>query len=186
MLFGTRRPRRVAVFISGSGSTLQALLDMHHDLNIVLVVSNKKAASGTLKAKRFGKSIFYFSKDVSFQQLQKKLEEYRIDSVFLAGFMKILPLDFINKWNGRILNIHPSLLPAFPGLEAAEKSHLAKQPMGVSIHEVNEGIDEGKILMQMTSLPGTKVSQSDLAQALLQLRQKEQHLLREVSVKWRV
>lgn len=186
MLFGANRPRRVAVFISGSGSTLQALLDEHHDLQISLIVSNKRQALGAVKAKRFGKSVLWFSKEKDFDWLHEELLKRQIDAIFLAGFMKILPEGFVSHWRGRILNIHPSLLPLFPGLHAAEKSYEAGQNMGVSLHQVNEGVDEGKIFLQMKSLKQTDLERNDLEKSLIYLRRTEQHLLREAANRWKI
>lgn len=186
MFFGTKRPKRVAVFISGSGSTLQTVLDQHHELQIELIVTNKKSALGVLKAKRFGKKVYFFAKDQSYNDLQKILDLNKIDSIFLAGFMKILPADFIQNWQGRILNIHPSLLPRFPGLDAAKKSYDAGEDVGVSIHEVTEVVDEGRIYLQMNALRKNKFSKINFEMTMLYLRRTEQHLLREVSNRWNI
>ena len=107
MFLGLRKPSRVAVFISGGGSTLQSLLEMQHQLNVSLVITNRKKAFGALKAKRFGKQIFYQTSQTSFAEIQNLLLLNKIDKIILAGYMKILPADFVLKWAERIVNIHP-------------------------------------------------------------------------------
>ena len=104
MLSGSRKPSQVAVFISGAGSTLQSLLEMQHQINISLIITNKKNALGTLKAKRFGKKIIHFSKDMNYITFDKILKEHKIDRIILAGFMKILPPEFVDQWQNKIIN----------------------------------------------------------------------------------
>lgn len=182
MLSGPRTLRRTAVLISGGGSTLQSLLEMQHLLDIKLVISNKRKNSGLLKAKRFGKPAWYMGKEQTFSDLDKVLKQNQIERVFLAGFMKILPPEFIDAWKGKIFNIHPSLLPRFPGLDAAEQSWKNKADMGCTIHEVTEEMDVGPIVFQQIS----KKSQDDLSlqESIILLRRSEQHLLREWSMEY--
>ncbi len=168
MLCGYRKPQNIAVFISGGGSTLQALLEMQHQFNVALVISNKKSAQGLKKAKRFGKPIFIMNKETSFTEINSLLEQHNISGIFLAGFMKILPETFVNQWKERIFNIHPSLLPHYKGLNSAEKSWNDNFNMGVSIHHVTAEMDEGELLL-------------NLAEAEILLRRTEQHLLREMT-----
>ncbi|MEQ1722544.1 MAG: formyltransferase family protein [Pseudobdellovibrio sp.] len=181
MLSGLRKPARHAVFISGGGSTLQALLEMQHQINISLVVTNKKDALGALKAKRFGKTILHFNKDMSFEKLNHTLKLHNIDFIILAGFLKILPETFVNEWENKIINIHPSLLPLYPGLHSAEKNWEDNNDMGVTIHKVITEMDAGKIIIQQKCLTNPK----SLAQqeALFFLRRTEQFLLREIAVR---
>lgn len=137
---------RTAVFISGRGSNLQALLDKE-GCNIRLVVSNKRKAPGVLKAKRAGVLVKAFV-PVRFEDLTSLLKQMQIQKIVLLGFMKILPADFVEAWAGRIVNLHPSLLPLFPGLDSIEKSYQEKAPMGVSLHTVIPAMDEGPLLNQ--------------------------------------
>lgn len=181
MLSGPRKPQRVAVFISGGGSTLQALLEMHHQIDVALVITNKKNAIGTLKAKRFGKKVIHFSKDMSFENLNEILKKTKIEAIVLAGFMKILPESFLKNWTGQIVNIHPSLLPQYPGLQSAERSWEDNFTMGVSLHEVIPEMDAGKILLQQSSLKQPK--SFELSYALTFLRRTEQFLLRELTLR---
>lgn len=180
---GIRKPKKIAVFISGSGSTLQALLELHHQFDIQLVVTNKQNKLGALKAKKFGKQVFYFTKDLTFDDLTSVLKKNQIDLIFLAGFMKLLPASFVHQWRDQIFNIHPSLLPAFPGLESLEKNFHAKLNMGVTIHEVNEQMDEGRLFLQQTSAVVSQLEKVEFSQALLFARRTEQHLLREFAVR---
>lgn len=182
MFTGNRKPSRVAVFISGGGSTLQALLEMHHQIEIGLVVTNRKNAAGVLKAKRFGKKVFLQNKIMSFSDLHQTLKEHRIEKIILAGYMKILPKEFVDLWQGRSMNIHPSLLPTYPGLESAERSWQDQQNMGVSLHYVNPEMDAGDLFFQQTSSHASE--KLDLNESLLLLRRTEQHLLRELALRW--
>lgn len=183
MLSGIRKPKRNAVFISGRGSTLQALLEMHHQFDIGLIVTNKRNLIGELKAKRFGKPIFFFSKNTNYSELTTVLKKYKIDQIFLAGFLRLLPEDFVHAWSNRIFNIHPSLLPAFPGLDSIEKNYHAKLDMGVTIHVVNEMMDEGQIVLQKRSVSEASVKSLSLAQTQVFVRRTEQYLLREFALR---
>ena len=152
MLSGIRKPKNTAVFISGGGSTLQALLELRFQLNIGLVVSNKQHNLGLLKAKRFGCETYHFTKDKSYTELSFVLKAKKIEQIFLAGYMRLLPSDFVNFWQNKIFNIHPSLLPDFPGLEAAEKIFGSKGKMGLTIHEVTAELDAGPVFLQHAAL----------------------------------
>lgn len=178
MLNGYKKSMRVAIFISGGGSNLQTLLEMQHQINIVLVITNRKSALGVLKAKKFGKQILYIDKMKSFEEISKTLQEQKVDQIILAGFMKLLPENFVNEWGGRISNIHPSLLPRYPGLNSAERSWKDRVDMGVTIHDVISEVDAGTIkLQQRSSTPDLGL---DFNEAELLLRRSEQHLFREL------
>jgi len=177
VLLSAKKSPRIAVFISGSGSTLQALLEMSEFAKCCLVVSNRKNALGLLKAKRFGVHVLYMHKDLSFEQLHTRLLERNINQIFLAGFMKMLPASFLEKWQGRIFNIHPSLLPNYKGLQAFERAVADKAECGVTIHHVIAEVDAGKkVLQQKSSITSEDLNFSD---SYLLLRKTEQHLLRE-------
>lgn len=140
--------KRWAVFISGRGSNLQSWLDETEQSQIALVLSSNASAEGLLKAKRFGVATEVLEKKIDWAQLQNLLNTYRVTHLMLAGFMKILPDHFVNQWTGRIFNLHPSLLPSFPGLQALEKSFANKAPLGVSLHEVVAEMDAGPLVYQ--------------------------------------
>jgi|SRR3989344_2933347 len=178
MLNGPRKPQRVAVFISGGGSTLQSLLEMHHQIDISLIVTNKKSALGNLKAKRFGKKTIFFDKKMDYYLLDKVLRDHKIEVIILAGFMKLLPASFVELWKNKIINIHPSLLPQYPGLNSAERSWSDNSEMGVTLHKVIAEVDAGNVLFQKKSLRQPR--QYALGEANLFLRRTEQFLLREL------
>ena len=184
MYSGFKKPLRMAVFISGSGSTLQCFMEMHHQLEICLVVSNKADALGLLKAKRFGKNTIIISNPVDYEKLNQTLRVHRIERILLAGYMKLIPAAFVDQWQNRIVNIHPSLLPLYPGLRAAEKSWQDEKPMGVTLHQVNSHMDEGEILLQKQSLGAQAGVSSTFEMPELLLRRTEQHLLRELATRW--
>ena len=170
--------QKTAVFISGGGSCLQALLEVSEYQNIKLVVTNKKNILGILKAKRFGVEVIEMNSKFQFSDVHQVLIEKKIQKIFLAGFMKMIPADFLCHWAGHIFNIHPSLLPKFRGLHAFEKSFAAGGPFGVTIHHVIPELDAGEIVLQKKS--SLQISHSCTEKkALTELRLTEQHLLRE-------
>jgi phosphoribosylglycinamide formyltransferase-1 len=152
--------KRVAVLISGRGSNMAALIEAAKDpaypAQIVLVVSNVPAAGGLLVAeaagiatatvdhKQFGKDRAVFE-----QALQTVLEEHNVDIVCLAGFMRILTAEFVDRWRGRMLNIHPALLPAFKGLDTHKRALEANaRQHGATVHFVVAEMDSGPIVLQ--------------------------------------
>ena len=157
--------KRVAVLISGRGSNLQALLDAPQDAyEIVLVVSNVPGAGGleraraagiealTLDHKPYGKDREAFERD-----LDNLLVLRNIELVALAGFMRVLTPYFVRAWSGRLVNIHPSLLPKFPGTKTHERALAAGETEhGATVHLVVEEVDAGEIIGQasMPILPG--------------------------------
>jgi phosphoribosylglycinamide formyltransferase-1 len=148
---------RVAVLISGAGTNLQALLDQVHapggPIEIVGVASSRADAPGLERAERAGVETAVFEIDGDRSERDRALGDWldsnEVDLVVLAGFMELLGGDFIGRFAGRILNVHPSLLPAFPGLRAIEQAveHGVKV-IGVTVHFVDEGVDSGPIVLQ--------------------------------------
>ncbi len=157
--------KRVAVLISGRGSNLQALLDAKQDsYEVVLAVSNVPGAAGleraraagiealTLDHRPYGKSREVFERD-----LDALLVQRNIDIVALAGFMRVLTPFFVRAWKGRLLNIHPSLLPKYPGTKTHERVlENGDEEHGCTVHLVVEEVDAGDILGQarMPIVPG--------------------------------
>jgi phosphoribosylglycinamide formyltransferase-1 len=148
----------VAVLISGEGSNLQALLDSVHGrdaIEIVCVASSRAEARGLERAERAGVETAVFSladepdRERRDDAMAGWLEERGVELVVLAGFMELLTPAFIRRFAGRIVNVHPALLPAFPGLGAIEQAleHGVKVA-GVTVHFVDEGVDSGPILLQ--------------------------------------
>ena len=152
--------KRVAVLISGRGSNMAALIEAAKDKNypaeIVLVVSNRPEAGGLLVAEAEGVATevvdhSQFGKDrTAFERaLQAALDRHRIDIVCLAGFMRILSSDFVAAWQGRMLNIHPALLPAFKGLDTHRRAlEAGATTHGATVHFVVPEMDSGAILAQ--------------------------------------
>jgi phosphoribosylglycinamide formyltransferase 1 len=149
---------RVGVLVSGEGSNLQALLDTVHGrggVEVAAVASNRAEARGLERARAAGleTGVFaagsYADRDERDRALGDWLEERGIDILVLAGFMEILGGEFIRRFAGRIVNVHPSLLPAFPGIRAIEQAlDHGVRVMGVTVHFVDEGVDSGPIILQ--------------------------------------
>lgn len=149
--------KRVAVLISGRGSNLQALIDAEQDAyEIVAVVSNVPNAGGleraheasitalTLDHKPFGKDREAFERE-----LNALLHAHNVELVALAGFMRVLTPYFVNSWKDRLVNIHPSLLPKYPGTKTHERAIAAgESEHGCTVHLVVEEVDAGRILGQ--------------------------------------
>jgi formyltetrahydrofolate-dependent phosphoribosylglycinamide formyltransferase len=147
----------VGVLISGRGSNLQALLDANQDAyRIKLVISNVAEAGGleraraqgieaiTIDHKAFGKDREGFER-----QIDKALRVRGVEIVALAGFMRVLTPFFVRAWEGRLVNIHPSLLPKYKGLDTHKRAlEAGDQEAGCSVHLVTEGLDEGPVLGQ--------------------------------------
>jgi len=149
---------KLGVLTSGTGTNLQAIIDAIEsgELNaeIKLVISNKKSMS-LIRASNHGIKNLHisykkFDSRVNFDRaLQYALEQANIDIVVLAGFMKILSSEFVNAFKNKIINIHPSLLPSFPGVNAQDKAFdYGVKITGCTVHFVDEGLDSGPILMQ--------------------------------------
>jgi phosphoribosylglycinamide formyltransferase-1 len=138
--------KRWAIFISGTGSNMTAVLEKQNLAHVSMVVSSKPGAYGLIRAKR--RSIPTTVFDGNWSELIKNLKDLNIDSIMLAGFMKILPQEFVKAFEGRIFNIHPSVLPDYPGIKSIERAFTDKKHSGCSIHVVDEGVDTGKVLFQ--------------------------------------
>ncbi|PIY19744.1 phosphoribosylglycinamide formyltransferase [Candidatus Desantisbacteria bacterium CG_4_9_14_3_um_filter_40_11] len=149
----------LGVLVSGRGSNLQAIIDAINGgkLNaaIRIVISNKKDAYALERAKKAGiKTIFIDPKDfLSWQdyeqQMVSQLKANGVELVILAGFMRILTPYFVNAYKDRILNIHPALLPSFPGLHAQQQAlEYGVKVTGITVHVVDEGMDTGRIILQ--------------------------------------
>ena len=147
---------KTAVFISGTGSNLKSLIKFSKlkksPISINLIVSNDSKSKGLQYGKIFKikKKIFVLKKKhIDEKKILFELKKNRIDLICLAGFMKILSKAFINNFNGKILNIHPSLLPKFKGLNTHERVIKNKEKYsGCTVHFVNSKLDSGKIILQ--------------------------------------
>ena len=147
---------KTAVFISGAGSNLKSLIKFSllkkSPISIDLIISNNPKSKGLKFAKIFNikKRIFYFKKKNSAEKkILSELKKNKIDLICLAGFMKILSKIFIKNFKGKILNIHPSLLPKFKGLNTHKRAIINKEKYsGCTVHFVNSKLDSGKIILQ--------------------------------------
>ncbi|MCB0394316.1 MAG: hypothetical protein KDD25_07140, partial [Bdellovibrionales bacterium] len=100
---------RVSVWISGTGSNLAAILECHSIVDVSLVVSSKTSALGILKAKRAGVEVLVLDKKIDWQSLHQIHLDKKIDLIYLAGFMKVVPSSFVERWSGKMISVHPSL-----------------------------------------------------------------------------
>ena len=149
---------RVAVLVSGEGSNLQAILDQVHGrdgVEVVAVGSNRAAARGLERARAAGVETGVFEASAFADRAARDaalgdwLEERGVQLVVLAGFMELLGAPFIRRFAGRIINVHPSLLPAFPGVHPIEQAiEYGVKQMGVTVHFVDEGVDSGAVILQ--------------------------------------
>jgi len=172
---------KTAIFISGTGSNLESLikfsLSKNSPIKINLIVSNNSKAKGLDLAKIFKikKKIYNFkNKSVSEKFILKDLKTNEIRLICLAGFMKILSKDFIKRFKGKILNIHPSLLPKYKGLDTHARVIKNKEKYsGCTVHYVNSKLDAGKIILQKK----VRVSKRDNAESLKIKILKQEHKL---------
>ncbi len=170
-----------AVFISGKGSNLKNLIKFsllkRSPIVIKIVISNKIKAKGLLFAKKYKikKKIFNFSdQQIAEKNILKDLKKNKIKLICLAGFMKILSKKFIKNFKGKILNIHPSLLPKYKGLNTHERVIKSKEKYsGCTVHLVTSKLDSGKILMQKK----VKISKTETPHTLKNKILKQEHLL---------
>ena len=154
---------KIGVLISGRGSNLRAIHSAIQSgklqANIAVVISNKEDAPGLLHAKQQGlPCVFHnpkpFTGEANSREAYDKalidiLEQYGVQLVVLAGYMKIVTSTFINRYKWKVMNIHPSLLPAFPGLSAQEQAlNWGVKVSGCTVHFATEGVDEGPIIIQ--------------------------------------
>ena len=143
----------IGVLVSGNGSNLQALLDAA--LPVSAVASNRKGAYALVRARDAGVSTATFSLDCHADRAERDLvmatwlEEHGVELVVLAGYMHLLTTPFLQRFPDRVINIHPSLLPAFPGARAIDDALAAGvETTGVSVHYVDEGLDSGPLIAQ--------------------------------------
>ena len=146
---------KTAVFISGTGSNLKSLIEFskrkESPIIIKMIISNNSKAKGLQYSKiyKIKKRIFDFKNVLSEKKVINELKKNNIDLICLAGFMKILSKSFINNFKGKILNIHPSLLPKYKGLNTHEKAIKNKDKYsGCTVHFVNSKLDSGRIINQ--------------------------------------
>ncbi len=170
--------KNACIFISGQGSNLKSLIEnsriYNFPIKISLVVSNNQNAKGILYAKKnYIPYLIVKTKKRNFEHIiLKKIKEHKISLICLAGYMKVLSKNFINSCKNKIVNIHPSLLPKFKGLNTYKRILVNKEcKTGCSVHFVNEKLDGGKIINQ-------KIFFIDEKDNIQSLREKTQKLER--------
>ncbi|HZO34968.1 MAG TPA: phosphoribosylglycinamide formyltransferase [Gaiellaceae bacterium] len=143
----------IGVLVSGNGTNLQALLD--DGLPVTAVASNRRDAPALLRARAAGVPTATFSLDCHADRLERDLvmagwlEEHGVELVVLAGYMHLLTASFLQRFPSRVINVHPSLLPQFPGRRPIEDAlEAAVETTGVTVHYVDEGVDTGPVIVQ--------------------------------------
>ncbi len=181
---------KLAVLVSGRGSNLQAIIDSIErnalDVQLSLVLSNVKDALALQRAEKHGIETIFIDPATSpnrkaFDRVMiDKLKEMSVDLICLAGYMRILGKEFIQAFSTRIINIHPSLLPAFPGLDAQKQAiEYGVKLSGCTVHFVDEGIDSGPIILQTAVPVYDHDSEDSLAQRILE----QEHILYPKAIK---
>ena len=166
---------RTAVFISGAGSNLKHLIKFSKTnkspISIEFIVSNNSKARGLNYAEIYNikkKVLNFKNKKLSEKKLLSVLKVNNIEMICLAGFMKILSKDFIKKFKGKILNIHPSLLPKYKGLNTHKRALSNKEKYsGCTVHFVNSKLDSGKIILQKKVRISKNETEASLAKKIL-------------------
>ena len=177
----------IAVFISGTGSNLLNLIKhsklKNSKFSIKIIFSNDKKAAGLKYAKKYRipfKTLNYKNKKIAEKNSLSKLKEKKIKIICLAGFMKILSADFIKRFKGKILNIHPSLLPKYKGLNTHIRVLKNKERYsGCTVHLVNSKLDAGKIILQKK----VRVYKNDNTETLSKRVLKQEHKIYPLALK---
>jgi phosphoribosylglycinamide formyltransferase-1 len=182
-------PVRVAVLLSGRGSNMLALSehkrrDPDRGYRIVLVASNAPAARGLVLAKRLGIPIWTKSHDGMSREafdamLDRALRDHDVELIALAGYMRLLSDGFVDTWEGRILNVHPSLLPEHKGLDTHQRALLAGDEFaGCSVHLVTADLDSGPVIAQAR----VRIRPRDTAESLAARVLEEEHRLYPIAL----
>jgi len=182
--------KRIAILLSGRGSNFEAIYRAIEEgkinAEIGVVISNKEDARGLLRAKEFGlETLFLNPKEFSSREeydlkLAEEIEKRDIDLICLAGWMRILTPPFVQRFRNRIMNIHPSLLPSFPGLEAQKQAlEYGVRYSGCTVHFVNEEVDAGPIILQAV----VPVFQNDTVETLSERILKEEHRIYPTAIR---
>jgi phosphoribosylglycinamide formyltransferase 1 len=177
---------RVGVLASGKGTNLQALLDQVHGrdgISIAAVASDKPEARALTRASEAGVPVAVFPLGAYVDRIERDdavgewLAEQGVELVVLAGYMQLLSPGFLERFRGRVINVHPALLPAFPGLGAVQQAlEYGVKVFGVTIHFVDEGVDTGPVILQRAvELPHARSA----SEVLEQLQPIEHELLPE-------
>ena len=184
-------PFKLAVLISGEGSNLQAIIDAIEagalNASVELVISNEARANGLNRARQVGissavvTSVKGQSREEYDQRLIDTLKPVAPDLIVLAGFMRILSAKFVQQFSGKIINIHPSLLPAYKGLDTHQRVLEAGETYhGATVHFVTEQLDDGEIVIQSR----IEISPNDDAESLQQRVHIEEHVIYPRAIQW--
>ncbi len=170
---------RVAVFASGSGTNLQAIIDAEiQTIQIVLVFTNNPKAYAIERAKNHNIPVEvidhknYQTREEYEKHIIEVLDPYKLDLIVLAGFMRILSPVLVRAYKNKIVNIHPALLPSFPGINSARQAlEYGVKYTGVTVHFVDEGVDTGPIILQSI----VEIEDKDTEESLLRKIHKVEH-----------
>ena len=179
--------KKVVILISGRGSNMQAILDARLPLTVAAVISNDSNAAGLEFARASGVATrvvdhrAYAERAVFDEALAAEIDEFNPELVVLAGFMRILTDGFVRRYAGRLINIHPSLLPAFPGLHTHRRAlEAGVRVHGCTVHFVTPTLDHGPIIVQ-AAVP---VAHDDTEDTLAQRVLAEEHRIYPQAVRW--
>ena len=183
--------KKIAVLISGQGNNLQAIIDacqtQQIPAEIVCVISNKANAFGLIRAKSAGifSRVFLrnnFESNLAMDQsIADELDKFDVDLIMLAGYMKILTPEFIQRFEGKIINIHPSLLPKYPGLNTYQRAlDAGDRGHGTTVHFVNEEVDNGAIILQ-AKVP---IFDNDTVEVIEARTREQEYRIYPIVVKW--
>ncbi|MEM7617629.1 MAG: phosphoribosylglycinamide formyltransferase [Pseudomonadota bacterium] len=183
-------PINVAILVSGNGSNLQAIIDANKNdflnINISCVIANIENCFALKRADKanitnyFIDHKLYQNRDIFDNEINKILQAHNIDLICLAGFMRIIGQEFINIWDNKIINIHPSILPSFKGINAIEQAlNYGVKYTGCTVHYVNEEVDSGQIIDQSI----VEVTKNDTIESLSKKIHNAEHILYPRAIK---
>lgn len=179
--------KKIVILISGRGSNMQALLEAKLPCQIAAVISNRAEAQGLEIARQHGIATAVvahrdYADRASFDAaLAQVIDSHQADIIVLAGFMRILTEQFVNKYRGRLINIHPSLLPAYAGVNTHERAlHDGVKIHGCTVHFVTPDLDHGPIIIQAA----VQVLSNDTPQTLAQRVLHEEHRIYPQAIRW--
>lgn len=186
-----KQPIRIAILISGNGSNLQAIIDHQkqhaHDYEIALVISNKPDVYGLVRAKKAYiktqtiEHTLFENREAFDKALQTTLDHEKVDLIVLAGFMRILTPQFTQHFLGRMINIHPSLLPKYTGLNTHKRALDAGDTKhGLSVHFVTPELDSGPVILQAK----VAITENDTEDSLKEKVHQQEHFAYPLVVEW--
>ncbi|WP_038177207.1 MULTISPECIES: phosphoribosylglycinamide formyltransferase [Vibrio] len=185
--------KSIVVLVSGNGTNLQAIIDACNSNitngRVTAVFSNKANVYALERAEKAGAGAHFLdskafdTRDAFDHELMKQIDEYHPDVIVLAGYMRILSGEFVRHYMGRMINIHPSLLPKYPGLNTYQRAiHAGDEEHGTSVHFVTEQLDGGPVILQ-AKVP---IFDEDTVETLTERVQNQEHRIYPMVVKWLV